>query len=113
MKAGLLCLWVLALTSHTMHAKETIESRLAKYGATVDARLKPLFQSKGVLYPPAQLVLIGLKQEVVLYDPESFVAPISIVQNLDRLGEANEGDPFPIMECIPQSFAVKGHTSTT
>jgi len=57
--------------------------------------------------------LIGLKQEVVLYDPEAFVAPLRIVQNLDRLGDANEGDPFPIMECIPQSFPVNGHTSPT
>jgi len=55
--------------------------------------------------------LIGLKQEVVLYDPEAFVAPLRIVQNLDRLGDANEGDPFPIMECIPQSFPVNGHTT--
>ena len=57
--------------------------------------------------------LVGLKQEVVLYDPEAFVAPLRIVQNLDRLGDANEGDPFPIMECIPQSFPVNGHTTPT
>ena len=53
--------------------------------------------------------LIGIKQEVVLYDPEAFVDPIRIVQNLDKL--ANEGEPFPIMECIPQSFPVKGQTT--
>ena len=55
--------------------------------------------------------LIGIKQEVVLYDPEAFVEPLRIVQNLDRLSGPNESDPFPIMECIPQSFPVKGHTT--
>jgi hypothetical protein len=53
--------------------------------------------------------LIGIKQEAVLYDPEAFVQPLRIVQNLDRLTGVNE--PFPIMECIPQSFPVKGHTT--
>jgi hypothetical protein len=55
--------------------------------------------------------LIGIRQEVVLYDPEAFAAPLRIVQNLDKISEPNEGDPFPIMECIPQSFPVKGHTT--
>ena len=57
--------------------------------------------------------LVGIKQEVVLYDPEAFVAPLRIVQNLDRLGASNEGDPFPIVECIPQSFPVGGRTTPT
>ncbi len=55
--------------------------------------------------------LIGIKQEVVLYDPESFVEPLRIVQNLDKLDARAESDPFPIMECIPQSFPVDGHTT--
>jgi hypothetical protein len=52
---------------------------------------------------------IGIKTEVILYDPEAFADPLRIVQNLDKL----EGpiDPFPIMECIPQSFPVDGHTT--
>jgi len=41
------------------------------------------------------------------------VAPLRIVQNLDRLGASNEGDPFPIVECIPQSFPVGGRTTPT
>jgi hypothetical protein len=53
--------------------------------------------------------LIGIKTEVVLYDPEAFVQPLRIVQNLDRLSGPIE--PFPIMECIPQSFPVQGHTT--
>jgi hypothetical protein len=55
--------------------------------------------------------LIGIKQETVLYDQEAFAEPLRIVQNLDKVGEGNEGDPFPIMECIPQSYPVKGHTT--
>jgi hypothetical protein len=55
--------------------------------------------------------LIGIKQETVLYDPEAFAEPLRIVQNLDKVGEPNEGEPFQIMECIPQSFPVKGHTT--
>ena len=56
-------------------------------------------------------MLIGLTQETVLYDDEAFAAPLRIVQRLDRLGDADEGDPFPIIECVPQSFPVDGHTT--
>ena len=38
--------------------------------------------------------LIGIKQEVVLYDPEAFVEPLRIVQNLDKLGDLNEAIRF-------------------
>jgi hypothetical protein len=55
--------------------------------------------------------LIGITQEVVLYDPEAFVQPLRIVQHLDRLGGHRDIEPFPIMECIPQSFPVKGHAT--
>jgi hypothetical protein len=55
--------------------------------------------------------LIGLKQEVVLYDEEALAEPVRIVHNLDKRGELNEGDPFQIIECIPQSFPVDGHTT--
>ncbi|HEY7670712.1 MAG TPA: hypothetical protein VIC71_00730 [Gammaproteobacteria bacterium] len=55
--------------------------------------------------------LIGLKHEIVLYDEEAFVEPVRIVHNLDKQRELNEGDPFEIMECVPQSFPVDGHTT--
>jgi hypothetical protein len=55
--------------------------------------------------------LIGIKQETLLYDPEAFAEPLRIVQNLDKVNELNEGDPFVVMECIPQSFPVNGHTT--
>ncbi len=55
--------------------------------------------------------LIGLKQEIVLYDEEALVDPVRIVHYLDKLHELNEGDPFQMIECIPQSFPVDGHTT--
>jgi hypothetical protein len=56
-------------------------------------------------------VLIGIKHEVLLYDEEAFVEPVRIVHFLDKLGELNEGDPFEIMECIPQAFPVEGQAT--
>jgi len=50
-------------------------------------------------------------QEAVLYDPEAFAEPLRIVQNLDKLGDLDEGDPFVVMECIPQSFPVNGQAT--
>ena len=48
--------------------------------------------------------LMGIKQETVLYDPEAFAAPLRIVQNLDKLGDNNEGDPA----CSQRSGAAIG-----
>jgi hypothetical protein len=55
--------------------------------------------------------LRGLKHEVVLYDDEALVDPVRIVHTLDKQHDLNEGEPFPIMECIPQSFPVDGQTT--
>jgi len=55
--------------------------------------------------------LIGLKHEIVLYDKEAFVEPVRIVHRLDKQGELNEGDPFQIIECVPESFPVEGLTT--
>jgi hypothetical protein len=55
--------------------------------------------------------LIGLKQEIVLYDEEAFVEPVRIVHYLDKRGDLNEGDPFRIIECVPQTFPVDGHAT--
>jgi hypothetical protein len=71
------------------------------------------FQSVEIYTPRKDAAgkLIGLKHEVVLYDPEALVDPVRIVHLLDKRGELNEGDPFSVMECIPQSFPVDGHTT--
>jgi len=63
MKTGILFILILAITSLPMHAKKSIEDRVAEFGVVVDKRLKPLFKSKGVAYPPSRMALIGLKQE--------------------------------------------------
>ncbi len=66
------------------------------------------------IYTPrhdAQGTLIGLKHEVVLYDPEALVEPVRIVHLLDRLPDQGNVDPLTIMECIPQSFPVSGVTT--
>jgi hypothetical protein len=52
--------------------------------------------------------LVGVKHELVLYDEDVFVDPVRIVQNLTKLGDLNENDPFVIMECIPQIFPING-----
>jgi murein L,D-transpeptidase YafK len=41
----------------------TIAERLDQYGQKARARLLPYFQKQSVGYPPAQLVLVGLKEE--------------------------------------------------
>jgi hypothetical protein len=52
--------------------------------------------------------LIGLRHEVVLYDPEAFVDPVRIVMNLERVGRLNEGDPLVLVRCVPTIFPVNG-----
>jgi hypothetical protein len=52
--------------------------------------------------------LIGIKHEIVLYDPDAFVEPVRIVQVWDRVGALNENAPFALAECIPQIFPIKG-----
>jgi hypothetical protein len=55
--------------------------------------------------------LIGIRHEAVLYDPEVFVEPVRIVQTWDRLGRLNEGEPLPILECVPHIFPVNGNAT--
>jgi hypothetical protein len=55
--------------------------------------------------------MIGLKHEVILYDDEAFAEPLRIVHLLDKQRELSEGEPFPIFECIPQSFPIDGHAT--
>jgi hypothetical protein len=54
---------------------------------------------------------IGLNHEIVLYDEEALVEPVRIVHKLDKQRDLNAGDPFSVMECIPQSFPVDGVTT--
>ena len=46
--------------------RESVSSRLRQYGAVVHERLCPAFEEACVSYPPASVLLVGLKQERVL-----------------------------------------------
>jgi hypothetical protein len=59
----------------------------------------------------ARGTLVGLKHEIVLYDEEVFVQPVRIVHYLDRQGDLNDGDPFPIIECVPHIYPLDGHAT--
>lgn len=41
----------------------TVASRVKEFGSVVEKRLRPDFQRAGIPYPPARVVLVGLKQE--------------------------------------------------
>lgn len=44
----------------------TVADRLAQYGSAARARLAPYFREAGLTYPPAELTLVGLKEEKLL-----------------------------------------------
>ena len=46
--------------------RKTVKSRLREYAAAVHERLRPRFEGAGVSYPPAAVLLLGLKQERIL-----------------------------------------------
>ncbi len=52
--------------------------------------------------------IVALNHEAVFYDPEALVKPIRIVRNLKRLGDLTDGDPYEVIECLPNIFPVKG-----
>jgi hypothetical protein len=52
--------------------------------------------------------IVGLNHEAVFYDPEALVKPIRIVRNLRRIGDLSDGDPYEVVECLPNIFPVKG-----
>ena len=44
----------------------------------------------------------------MLYDDEALVDPVRIVENWNKAGDLNQGDPFEILECVPAAYPVKG-----
>lgn len=65
--AAMLAYWVhLGTTMPQQTFAKTVEDRLAEFGPAARARLRPYFDAKQVPYPPARLVLVGLKAEKVL-----------------------------------------------
>ncbi len=41
--------------------RDTIDERVAQYGAVVAARLRPLFEQRALVYPPAEIALLAFK----------------------------------------------------
>jgi hypothetical protein len=50
--------------SHRSHGRKTVSDVLKTIGPRAEARLKPYFKDAGVAYPPRQIALIGLKDEM-------------------------------------------------
>jgi hypothetical protein len=46
-----------------VRGKATVSDRLNQFGATARERWTPYFEKAGVSYPPAKIVLVGLKEE--------------------------------------------------
>lgn len=55
-----------------LRGRATVEQRLAQYGPAARERLRPHFERAGVAYPPARVVLLGIKSEKTLH---IFAAP--------------------------------------
>jgi hypothetical protein len=65
----------------------TVDGQIAKYGDAARERLKPLFQSQGLQYPPAKVafILIKASKELMVYTaaadgPYQYVSTYKIVQ---------------------------------
>ena len=56
----------LASLRSAVEERESVSSRLRQYGAAVHERLCPAFEEAHVSYPPASVLLVGLKQERIL-----------------------------------------------
>lgn len=54
---------LVGLAAAKLQPKKTTEQRLAEYGPAARARLQPHFAIAQLAYPPAKLVLVGLKDE--------------------------------------------------
>jgi hypothetical protein len=53
--------------SHRRDARvATVEDRVAQHGPRVDARLRPLFEASGLVYPPGELAFVAFKDTRLL-----------------------------------------------
>jgi len=71
---SLFCLIAITLTyflvdppfMQKLRGKATVSDRLAQFGQAAQQRWTPFFEKKQLAYPPAKLLLVGLKQEELL-----------------------------------------------
>lgn len=83
-----------------LQGRATVADRLAEYGPAARARLAPAFAAAGIAYPPARLILVGLKDEMRLEvwaaersGPFRFVSAYPILAASGELGpKLREGD---------------------
>lgn len=77
-----------------MRGRTTTEDRLQEYGASARARLMPYFNRAGVDYPPAEIVLVGLKEErqLELY-AASINGKLKFIRTYDILGASGHLGP--------------------
>jgi murein L,D-transpeptidase YafK len=73
-----------SIVKSRLEKNKTVAQRLEQYGSAARQRWQPLFASKQVTYPPARLVLVGLKTEKVL----------------QVYGAAKDG-PFQLLRAMP------------
>jgi hypothetical protein len=52
--------------------------------------------------------LAGLQHETIMYDPDTFLQPVRIVENLERARGMSEGRPYDLRECIQTLFPING-----
>ena len=58
--------WLQAEIALEVNGPKTVGQRVTQYGTIVDQRLKPAFAAAGIVYPPAELTLVILKQERIM-----------------------------------------------
>ena len=91
-----------------LRGQYTVADRVAQFGPAARARWQPFFDKANVAYPPAQIVMLGLKQEKQLEvyaraDPKSawkWVRTLPIVKDSGTIGpKLREGD-----RQVPEGF---------
>ena len=89
-----------------LRGQHTVADRLDQFGPAARARWQPFFQGAGVLYPPSEIVMLGLKQEKRLeiyarHDGDwKWIRALSIVKESGTLGpKLREGD-----RQVPEGF---------
>ena len=64
--SALLCTLLLGALGEAPVSGATVSERLEQYGPGARERLRPYFETARIAYPPAALVIVGLKQEARL-----------------------------------------------
>ena len=98
--------------------RSTTEDRLQEYGVAARARLTPYFEKAGVDYPPAKIVLVGLKEErqLELYAADvngdlKFICAYDILAASGHSGpKLREGD-FQVPEGVYQIESLNPNSS--